>query len=141
MVSELVKIRKGTVEGLQFQKQCVPFIISKVKGLLQKHPDGASTEDTNGTWGAPCQGLPKAPIQTLRPPLIPKPVFKSPGFLHSSGVVFAHLFIHVQLFMFPLRPQRVAEAILGPPQRPHPRLTCDPTPPLLCPAPLTLFCR
>lgn len=101
-MSELVKIRKGVLECLEFQNQCTPFIVFKVKGLLQKHPGEAFTEGTNGTLGAPRRSLPQAPIKTLAHLSPPNLLPKAPGFLHSSGAAFSHLFTHFHLFMFPL---------------------------------------
>lgn len=78
MMSKLVKIRRGMLKCLEFQNQCTPFIVFKVKGLFQKQSGEAFTEDTNRTLGAPCKSLPKAAIKTFRPPLTPKPVSKGP---------------------------------------------------------------
>lgn len=90
------------VEGLKFQSQCSPLIVSKVKGLLQKHPDELPQRIPTGLWVLHVRvflRLLSKPSTQLSPPnLFPK----APGFLHSLGVVFVHLFIHFHLFMFPL---------------------------------------
>lgn len=91
-MSELVKIRKGVLECLEFQDQCTSFIVFKVKGLLQKQLGEAFTENTNRTLDAPRWGLPQAPIKTLRLPLTPKPVSKRAWVLSQLGSGLLSLF-------------------------------------------------
>lgn len=92
MMSELVKIRKGVLKCLEFQDQCTSFIVFKVKGLLQKQPGEAFTENTNRTLDALCWGLPQAPIQNPPPTSTPKPVSKSPWVLPQLGSGLLPLF-------------------------------------------------